>query len=225
MRHELLVETAESDLPKAWELVEDFCRETHCDIIASSICQKTSDSPPSAMLSLRVVPDKFDLLMKQIESAGRIVEHKTESTDETATVIDVEARLKNLTELRDRLRKMLGTANASVQDMVQIEQELAKTQSELDSLQTRRKALANETEKLSVSVSFCARKSITETGTFAPIATAWYSLGHVFAESIGTAIVCVVVAVPWLVLLIPSLWLWIRLWRKLRGKRGTPTGS
>jgi hypothetical protein len=176
-------------------------------------------------LSLRVVPDQLNRLMKRIEAVGRIVEHKTESVDETATVIDVEARLKNLTELRDRLRKMLGTAGASVQDIVHVEQELSKTQAELDSLQTRRKVLANETEKVSLSITFRARKSMTETGTFAPVATAWYSLGQVLAESVGALIVFVVMAVPWLVLLIPSLWLWIRLWRKLRGKRAAPAGK
>jgi hypothetical protein len=223
--HELLVEAAESELPKAWESVEDFCRTAHCDIVASSIRQKTSDSPPSATLSLRIVPDQMNQLMKRIEAVGKIVEHKTESVDETAVVIDVEAKLKNLTELRDRLRKMLGTANASVKDIVEVEQELAKTQSELDSLQAKRKALANETTKVSVSILFCARKSIAETGAFAPVVTAWYSLGHVFADSVAAAIVFVVAALPWLVLLTPGLWLLIKVWRMSRGKRGTTAGK
>jgi hypothetical protein len=225
VRHELLVEAAESQLPKAWESVEDFCRVTHCDIVASSIHQKTSDSPPSATLSLRIVPDQINHLMERIEAVGKIVEHKTESVDETAAVIDVEAKVKNLTELRDRLRKMLGTANASVKDIVEVEQELSKTQSELDSLQAKRKALANETQKVSVSISFCASKSIAETGTFAPVVTAWYSLGHIFADSVAAAIVFVVAAIPWLVLLTPSFWLLIKVWRMLRGKRGTPAGK
>jgi len=225
VHHELLVESAESELPKAWDSVEDFCRATHCDIVASSIRQKTSDSPPSATLSLRIVPDQINHLMERIEAVGKIIEHKTESVDETAAVIDVEAKLKNLTELRDRLRKMLGTANASVKDIVEVEQELAKTQSELDSLQSTRKVLANETEKVSVSISFCASKSIAETGTFASVVTAWYSLGHVFADSVATAIVFVVAAIPWLVLLTPSLWLLIKVWRMLRGKRGTPAAK
>jgi hypothetical protein len=225
VRHELLVEAAERELPKAWESVEDFCRVTHCDIVASSIRQKTADSPPSATLSLRIVPDQINHLMERIRAVGKIVEHKTESVDETAAVIDVDAKLKNLTELRDRLRKMLGAANASVKDIVEVEQELSKTQSELDSLQGKRKALANETEKVSVSISFCASKSIAETGTFAPVVAAWYSLGRVLADSVAAAIVFVVAAIPWLVLLTPSLWLLIKVWRMLRGKRGTSAGK
>jgi hypothetical protein len=140
-------------------------------------------------------------------------------------VIDVEAKVKNLTELRDRLRKMLGTANASVKDIVEVEQSLSKAQSDLDTLQATRKVLANETEKVSVTISFCASKSIAETGTFAPVVTAWYSLGRVFADSVAAALVFVVAVIPWLVLLAPSLWLLIKMWRMLRGKRGTSAGK
>ena len=72
------------------------------------------------------------------------------------------------------------------------------------------KALANQTEKVSVSISFSARKSLTGTGTFAPIVTAWYSIGDVSAGSIAAAMVFVVAAIPWLLLLTPTLWLWSR---------------
>jgi hypothetical protein len=225
VRHELLVETGEDELPQAWESIADFCRTIPCDIVASSIRQKTYDSPPSATLSLRIVPQQVKQLMEQIEAVGVILEHKTESTDETAAVIDVEAKIKNLTELRDRLRKMLGSADAGVKDIVEVERELSRAQSELDSLQTTRKALANETEKVSVSISFCARKSLTRTGTFAPIVTAWYSIGDVLAGSIGAVIVFVAGAIPWLLLFIPTLWLCIKAFRKLRGKRGAPAGK
>ena len=119
VRHELLVETAERDLPKAWESVHEFCRATHCDIVASSIRQKTTDSPPSATLSLRIVPDQVNHLMERIEAVGKIVEHKTESVDETAAVIDVEAKLRDTSRTARSSAEMLGTANAGVKDIVE----------------------------------------------------------------------------------------------------------
>ena len=210
VRHELLVETAESELPKAWQSIQDFCGTVPCEITASSICQKSHDSPPSATLSLRIAPEQITPLMKRLEAVGSILEHKTESADETAAVIDVEAKIKNLTGLRDRLRKMLGSPNAGLRDILEVDRELSTVQSELDGLQTTRKALANETEKVSVAISFCVRKSVAETGAFAPVAAAWCSLGHVFAESIASAVVFAVAAIPWLVLFIPALWLCVK---------------
>jgi myosin heavy subunit len=221
VRHEIRVETSQNELQKGWESIEEFCRANHCDIVASSISQKTSDSPPSATLSLRIAPNLSGRLMERIQTLGKIVEHKTENEDETAEVIDVEAKIKNLTELRDRLRKMLGTSNASVKDVVEMERELAKTQSEVDSLQAKRKALANQTEKVAVNISFCTSTSTAETGAFAPVTTAWHSLGHVFANSVAAAFVFVVTVIPWLVLVLPTFWFLITMWRMARGKRGT----
>ncbi len=219
VRHTLVVETEESQLPKSWESIGDFCRTIPCEIIASSIRQRTPDSPPSATLSVRIAPEQVRLLLERIEAVGSIVEHKTESADKTATVIDVDAKIKNLTELRDRLRKMLASSSAGVKEIVEVERELSRAQSELDSLQTTRKALANETEKVFVGITFSAAKSIAETGTFAPVVTAWYSIGHVLAGSIAAAIYFVVAVAPWLVLFLPTLWLCIKGLRKLRRRR------
>jgi hypothetical protein len=219
--HEFAVEADERELTQALESIEEFCRTIRCDVVASSIRQRTSDSPPGASLSLRVAPEQLPRLIEQIEAVGSILEHKTESTDKTATVIDVDAKIKNLTEFRDRMRKMLSASNAGVKDIVEVERELSKVQSELDSIQTTRKALANETEKVFVSIAFSVRKSMTETGTLAPIVTAWYSIGHVLAGSIAAAIYFVVAIAPWLVLFIPAVWLCRKAIRKLRSKRGS----
>jgi len=219
MRHNVLIETSETELLKAWESVREFCQTIRCEIIASSIRQKTYDSPPSATLSLRVAPEDAEQLFNQLGKVGKILEHKAQSEDKTSTVIDVEAKIKNLTELRDRLRQMLASSSGSLKDVLEVERELSRAQSELDSLQMRRKALANETEKVSVDISFRSRKSVAQTGTFAPIATAWHGAGHVLAESIASAITFVVAIVPWLVLFIPTLWLLIKGVRRLRGKQ------
>jgi gas vesicle protein len=208
VRHDLVVETSESELNDAWESVVEYCRTIHCEITASAIF-RNSGAPPSASLSLRVAPEEIKQLIERIGKAGKIIEHRTSSEDKTSTVIDVEAKIKNLVELRDRLRQMLASQGGSLKDV----------QSELDSLQMRRKALANETEKIAVDISFRSRQSLAETGAFSPIARAWHGAGSVLAESIGLAITFVVAVLPWLIVFIPCLWLLIRGIRRLRRKR------
>ena len=100
VRHELLVETAEDELPEAWASIGDFCRD---DPLRHRGFQHSPEDVRFAALCHVVVADRsrqVKQLMEQIEAVGIILEHKTESTDETAAVIDVEAKLKNLTELR-----------------------------------------------------------------------------------------------------------------------------
>jgi hypothetical protein len=78
MRHNVLIEAAEAELPKAWESVGEFCRSIRCEVISSSIRQKTCDSPPAAALSVRVAPEDAKPLFEQLAKVGRILEHRAE---------------------------------------------------------------------------------------------------------------------------------------------------
>lgn len=214
-RHHLVVETSEADLEKAWESVNEFCRSIHCDVMESTINKKTPYSPPSGNLVLRVLPQNLKPLLERINKVGNIVTQNTESEDKTSTVIDVEAKIKNLTDLRNRLRTMLTTRTGSLKDVVEVERELSRAQSELDSLVASRKALANETEKVAVSIEFRPKPSIAETGTLAPIVSTWHRMGGVFASSIAAVITFIVAVIPWLVLIIPGIWFLPKVFRKL----------
>jgi hypothetical protein len=219
MKHHLVVETPEADLEKAWESVNEFCRSIHCDILESTINKKTPYSSPSGNLVLRVHPQNLKPLLEHINKVGNVVTQNTESEDKTSTVIDVEAKIKNLTELRNRLRTILTTRTGSLKDVVEVERELSKAQSELDSLVASRKALANETEKVAVAIDFRPKPSIAETGALAPIISTWHGMGHVFANSIAAVLTFIVAVVPWLVLIIPGIWFLPKLFRKLFKRR------
>ena len=218
-RLHLVVETSEADLEKAWESVNEFCRSFHCDIMESTISKRTPYSRPFGNLVLRILPQNLKPLLEHIGKVGNVVTQNTESEDKTTTVIDVDAKIKNLIELRNRLRTMLTTHTGSLKDVVEVERELSRAQSELDSLVASRKALANETEKVAVSVDFRPKPSIAETGTLAPIVSAWHGLGQVFASSIAAIITFIVAVIPWLVLIIPGIWFLPKLFRKLFKRR------
>jgi hypothetical protein len=218
-RLHLVVETSEADLEKVWESVNEFCRSIHCEIMESTINKKTPYSAPSGHLFLRVLPQYLKPLLDHINKVGNVVTQNTESEDKTTTVIDVEAKIKNLTELRNRLRTILTTRTGSLKDVVEVERELSRAQAELDSLVASRKVLANETEKVAVTIDFRPKPSIAETGAFAPIVSAWHKMGSVFASSIAAVITFIVAVVPWLVLIIPAIWLLPKLFRRVF-KRG-----
>ncbi len=219
-RLHLVVETSEADLENAWESVNEFCRSIHCDVMESTINKRTPYSPPSGNLVLRVLPQNLKPLLDHINKVGNVVTQNTESEDKTTTVIDVEAKIKNLTELRNRLRTILTTRTGSLKDVVEVEWELSRAQSELDSLVASRRALANETDKIAVSIEFRPKPSIAETGAFAPIVSAWHRMGGVFASSIAAVITFIVAVIPWLVLIIPAIWLLPKLFRKLFKRQG-----
>jgi len=217
--HHFVLETAEAELPKVWESVQEFCRTIGCDIVSSSINKKTPYEPPSGSLFVRVVPQDVKRLLDYLNKVGTIIQQTTESEDKTSIVIDVEAKIKNLTGLRDRLRAMLAGRSGSLKDVVEVERELSRVQSELDSLAARRKVLANETEKVAVEIDFRSKQSIAETGAFVPILAAWHEAGRVFAHSIAAVITFIVFIAPWLVIIVPGIWFVPKLFRKVFRKR------
>jgi DNA repair ATPase RecN len=212
--HRIVVEASESELAGAWDSILKSCQSMRCEVLTSSINSKTASSPPNGELSVRMDPGDFDKFLRVLHSAVAIVEHATEGVDKTSDVVDAEAKLKNLTEFRDQLRFMLSKSQAGVKDLIEIERELANVQAQIDSLAMMRKALANETEKIAVQITFRSKSSATRTGVFAPIATALEESVSVLSVSMAGLITSIFAVIPWLVLIIPAIWLFIRYRRK-----------
>jgi len=218
-RHTLEVITSESDLQKSWESAVAFCGTLQCEIVSSSIATKVSDSMPSGVISLRVVPDDFQKLLSYVEKSGTIAQHTTEREDKTIAVVDTEAKIKNLTTFRDNLRAMLGRPSAKVANLVEIQKQLTDTQAELDSEITQRKILANETEKIAVEISFRVERNRGAGGGFRPVWKALRESGSILADSTASLIETIVAIIPWLILIVPAAWLLAKVWRILKRRR------
>jgi hypothetical protein len=222
-RHHLEIFTPESELQKSWESAVDFCGPLHCEVLSSSITARTSDSVPSGSVSMRVVPEDLGKLLAHLQTLGKIAQHTTEREDKTTAVVDTEAKIKNLTSFRDNLRTMLKRPSATVKDLVEIQQQLANTQSELDSETAQRKILANETEKIAVEISFQVERPSTNAGGFAQIWNALRESGAVLADSTASLLYTIFSIIPWLVLIVPGCSLVVKVCRKVRGRRVAPS--
>ncbi|HKV27111.1 MAG TPA: DUF4349 domain-containing protein [Candidatus Acidoferrales bacterium] len=221
--HNLEVITPESELQKSWESAIAFCGTIRCEVVSSSITTRVSDSEPTGAISLRVVPEDLNKLLADIERLGKIAEHTTQREDKTAEVVDADARLKNLTSFRDNLRAMLARPSAKVADLVEIQQQLTDTQTQLDSESALRKILANETEKIAVEISFRVERPNVGSGGFAEIWTTLRESDSVLADSTASLITVIVTVIPWLILIVPGVWFLRRVWRNLRRNRSRAT--
>ena len=202
VRHDLSVVTAADAVEAAWKAAETACLAAGCELLASSVARDDDRAPAAAFLDARLPPAALAPFLERLGGLGTIGRHATSAQDRTAEVVDVEARLKNMAEFRDNLRKLMATPGARLKDLIEVERELTRVQSELDSLATRRKVLANDTEKVRVSVAFAARPAVLEAGMWLPVKTAVLRAGHVLASSVAALIGLAVALLPWLVLLL-----------------------
>ena len=94
-------------------------------------------------MTLRVPEARLDETMDRIASLGKVVARSLRSRDVTEELIDLEARLRNLQALRDRLRAYLERAS-NLEEILAVERELARVQSELESLDAKLKVLKDQ---------------------------------------------------------------------------------
>lgn len=216
-------ELPERTIEARWQAHVALCR-LDCEILNASL-NKSAHSPVSASLQLRVGRASAAKLLGAM-SSPEVTERRVEREDKTLQVVDVEARLKNLAELRDRLRNLLSNRSGALKDILETERELARVQSELDSMSAQRQALANETEKILLFAEYRPEPSIGETGAMQPLVEAWRGAGRAFAESLSAALLFIVQILPWLVIVVPAVWAsWKGMRRVLNWRRKAPPAT
>lgn len=196
-------ELAEADIEPRWQAHMKLC-QADCEVLEANM-SKSAYSPVQAQLRLRVGRPGAAKLMNAMGDTG-ISERRVEREDKTMQVVDIEARLKNLAELRDRLRGLLATRTGALKDVLETERELARVQGELDAITAQRRVLANETEKVLLEATYRATPRLGETGAMQPLAEAWHDVGRAFAQSLGAALLFLVQVLPWLVFVLPAGW-------------------
>ncbi|MES2502788.1 MAG: DUF4349 domain-containing protein [Pseudomonadota bacterium] len=219
LRHHLQIETSPEKMQASFDAALKHCEALSCQLLSANFNRETPYNPPSASLSVRVPPRNVSIFLTGLAKNGELMQHGRESEDKTNQVVDADARIRNLTNLRDRLRLMLSDKTAKFKDIIDVERELANTQSELDSMTSLRKILALETDLVAVNIDFTAAQGITEQGFFAPVVRALQNAGQVLMESIATVITFVMAAIPWLLIGMPVVWLVRRYWVKLKYKQ------
>ncbi len=218
LRHHLQIETPAAQMQASFDAALKHCQALSCEVLSANYNKETPYNPPSASLNARVPPRNVEIFLTGLAKNGEVLQHSRDSEDKTNQVVDTDARIKNLSELRDRLRLMLADKNAKIKDIIEIERELSNTQSQLDSMLSMRKILSQETDLVAVSINFSAAQGITEQGFFAPVARALKDAGRVMMESFGSVITFVMSAIPWLIIGTPILWLIRRYWLKIKTK-------
>jgi hypothetical protein len=218
LRHHLQIETPGEQMQASFDAAVQHCEALNCELLSANYNKETPYNPPSASLSARVPPRNVAIFLDGLAKNGEVLQHGRDSEDKTNQVVDTDARIKNLTELRDRLRLMLTDKSAKFKDVIEVERELSNTQSELDSMLSMRKILSQETDLVAVNINFSAAHGITEQGFFAPVARALKDAGRVMMESFGSLITFVMSAIPWLLIGIPVLWIIRKYWVKIKTK-------
>jgi hypothetical protein len=110
----------------------------------------------TATLTLRVPAEKFGSTLDAIGRDGHEKSRSISTDDVTATVIDLDARIKTQQASVDRMRELLAKAQ-SVTDVATVEAELSKREADLESMQAKQRNLADLTALSTITATLLGR--------------------------------------------------------------------
>lgn len=116
-------------------------------------------------LSIRVPQDQYVVTLTELRKVGDVISDNENVQDVTTEFIDNKARLVNLYKLRDRIQLLLNRADR-IDDILKIERELNRTQSEIDRLEGRMKYLNGQVDYATIDLTAEKQKTYGPLGYF-----------------------------------------------------------
>lgn len=188
-----------------------------CQVVnASSSNQQGNRS--RARLQIRAVPDWIadfrDGLEADVEAAdGAINSFNMTASDLTRPILDAQARLEAKRALRERLTGLLDRPSADIEALIRLERELARVQGEIESGDANLRAMMARVSMSTLDLNYTTRHTPTGGGALDPIGYALSRFVRDFSTALGDVITVVASTAPWLIIIIPALWLVLR-WRR-----------
>jgi Domain of unknown function (DUF4349) len=228
--HNLTVSMASEFIKARFERARDRCQNDpalKCKITSASFrLLGGPDAPlPVANLSVALPHDGVTVFEESLlaalpdEDAGdvRVTSRNTSAQNVTNQVKDIDARLNQLTDYRSRMMQLAKRGGAKTEDLIKIEGEISRTQSEIEQIEGQRRDLAERIAKENLSISF--EPQSTTADALQPIADVWQSSLRLLGSSAATVLALTIGILPWLPVLALVYFLIRWLWRRARRKK------
>jgi len=106
----------------------------------------------SASLTLRIPSSRLDAVVDDLRELGTVDQYSTDSYDVTTEVTDLESRISTLRASTKRIERLLAEAE-DISDIITLENELARRQAELQSLEARQRGLDDQVSMSTIDLS------------------------------------------------------------------------
>lgn len=198
-----------------------------CRVISATINDPDGERP-SGVLDIRARPEWIasfrDRLAGEVSEAGGNIQSQNTSVDDLTTqIVDGEARLRAQTALRDRLQGLLESAEGPMSDVLAVERELARVQADIDARASVIAALRTRVETSRLTLHYQPIVSPASPIRFNPITQALEDFADTLSEGVAAVIVFVAMILPWLILIVPAVFLIRWLWGRRKRKKAAQT--
>lgn len=141
-------------------------------------------------LVLRVRSDRFGDAFESLKTVGEVRAASSDSEDVRDQLVDLDARLRNLRDQRDRLRRLYDSAN-DTEAVLRVGERLSDVQERIERLEAERRALRDDVAYATITVEL-GEPGLTPTPSPTPTPGPAYhetGLGAALLDSIGGVVV------------------------------------
>ncbi|MFJ3961306.1 DUF4349 domain-containing protein [Streptomyces sp. NPDC090036] len=112
--------------------------------VGNESTKRGEDGRMTSTVTLRVPGEHYDAVLGSMEGSGKLLHRKVDAQDVTEKVADIGSRVASQQASVARVREMMGKASA-LSEVVMLESELSRRQSDLESLLAQQTALKDKT--------------------------------------------------------------------------------
>jgi hypothetical protein len=184
----------------------------------------SGDGSSTATIKLRIPADKFTTVVDQLAGLGDEENRGINTEDVTEAVVDLDARIEVQKARVESGKRLLAEAK-SLDDLVMLEREVATRESDLASLEAKKRRLSDLTSLSTITVILLGpNASVTDDGDDDPagflggLTNGWNAL----VASLGVLLTVLGALLPWIIALGLPAWAILHLVRRYRRRDDNP---
>jgi hypothetical protein len=130
-------------------------------MVSDSNYDETDRTQPTAYVTLRIPEKLFENAMKQLANLGDVVQRNVTGSDVSASVVDIEARLRSMRNEEEQYRTVLK-ATKRIGDILIVKDRLSQVRNEIESLDAQRRNLRNQATYSTITATFMQKEKVGE---------------------------------------------------------------
>jgi hypothetical protein len=172
-----------------------------CKLLSANVSEDGGAASAHLVVALphdKIASYEADILRPVMRDKGG-VEIRSRSTQAQSVeneASDTEKKIAQLTKYRDGLAELARRPNLGVDDFIKVQEELSKTEADLDEALGQKRDIGDRIARESLSVDLAQR--VEPIAAVSPLGQVWSEAGDLFAGSTADVLRFVIQIVPWL---------------------------
>jgi hypothetical protein len=223
--HSIDIEMDSELLPTRLREIESACvagKPVECTVLDVGLHSR--NNVYGGTIKMRIAPQGVDSIIEAASQGAKLISRSTRAEDLAQPIADTQQQLSLMTTHRDRLAEIMKSKDLKIEQLITVSKELATVQTQIDALSTQQAQLRRRVDTDLLTINLSPPDGAYQSQQ-TPIRDALRVFGSNFREAVSMVITFIAFVLPWLVILLPGLFLlrvfWVWAGRMLARRRQT----